>query len=183
MDVLDYMERESRATFAEAMRSYTETHERGYRLATVVLPAAGALAAYAAAEWSAGRLRVAVLAAALALCWFLVIGALLWFGMRAYQLSDGATPGSLMRAYEPMPGAWDEVCYPDASPRREGAYPGGPLVDLRRRELLTVDLRISAYQAAVTERAEWLHWAYRMLALSPLAPAAAALALALLGRW
>lgn len=183
MDVLDYMEREARLTLAEAMRSYTETHERAYKLLTVLLPAAAAVAVYAVNEAGTGRVRTAALAGALALCWFMVAGTLAWFGMRAYQLSDGATPGSLMRAYDPMPGAWDEVCYPGEAIHRDGAYPGGPLVDLRRRELLTVDLRISAYQAAVTERAEWLHRAYRLLALSPLVPAAVVLVLAALGRW
>lgn len=174
MDPLDYIERESARTLSLLMAEYAASHERVYKLLTLLVGGAGALGSYTLA-------KVSVLAppaewvplAALALWWFAIAAWLMGRGVQSRRLGVGATPNVLGESYTAKGGDFGV----DRAQENQLA-----LANTRLAELATQQVRIQGYGDACAARAKAMDAAYWAVAASPVPPLLA-VAVGWLSRW
>lgn len=175
MEPLEYMERESTRTLSLLMSEYAASHERVYKLLTLLVGGAGAVGSYVLsrmavasppAEW--------VPLAVLALWWFAIAAWLMWRGVQSHRLGVGATPNVLGSSYSAKGGDFGV----DVTSENQLA-----LTNTRLAELATQQVRIQDYGDACAARAKAMDAAYWAAAASPLPPLLALAAVWLVGRF
>ena len=162
MEPLDYMERETTRTLGVLVSEYAASHERVYKLLTLLVGGAGALGSYTLARLAAGANRVEWLPlAVLALWWFALAAWLMWKGVQSHRLGVGATPHVLGTSYVAKGGDFGN----ERASENQLA-----LVNTRLAELATQQDRITAFGHACAARAKAMNVAYWAAAASPLPP-------------
>lgn len=159
MDILEYTEGVAAKTLEVARSAYDDLHERGYKLATVLVAGGGAIGAYAL-----GRLGAHVRAvewaplAALALSWFGIAALLVVRAATSKELSPGNGPDNLRDYYK-------------ARLAESPSDANEALTKTRNAELDRVQQRIKSYGEGCTARALAIDSAYRSVAFcSPSVP-------------
>lgn len=162
MEPLDYMEREATRTLGLLMAEYAASHERVYRLLTLLVGGAGALGSYTLSRLTARASLVEWLPlAALALWWFGSAAWLMWRGVQSHRLGVGATPNVLGASYAAKGGDFGV----ERADENKLA-----LVKTRLAELATQQDRIQDYLKACAARAVAMDKAYWAAAASPVPP-------------
>ncbi len=173
MNTLDYIEREARFTFTEAVKSYADTYDRILRVLTLVFGVAGVLTSVAVSLQGEGApVWLFWFAFMTAGSWFAIAAYLATVGLRSNTLSIGPMPYDLATKIGGNADGWYDVTYPDFKDEIADAPAGGALTNLRRSELSLMNIRIEGYKVAATKRARLLNWAYILITASPLVMAA-----------
>lgn len=166
MEPIDYIERETTRTLGLLMAEYAASHERVYKLLTLLIGGAGALGSYALTRLSAPPLQWAPLLA-LTAWWFGVAAYLMVRGVQSHWLGWGGTPNVLCGSFVQKGGDFG------ADRLQENQL---ALTNTRLEELAAHQERIVAYGKACSARARAMDAAYWAAAASPL-PALATLAM------
>lgn len=162
MEAIDYMEREATRTLGVLVAEYAASHERVYKLLTLLVGGAGALGSYTLSRLAAKSALVEWLPLAiLALWWFGVAAWLMWRGVQSHRLGVGATPNVLGSSYTAKGGDFG-VARADENQLA--------LVNTRLAELATQQVRIQDYGDACAARARAMDAAYWAAAASPVPP-------------
>lgn len=160
MNKLDYVEQRSSKTLEVARQTYDDLHERGYKLATVLVAGGGAVAAYALSN-AAGEKGVLSWAplGAMALSWFGIAGQLVWVGLTSRDVSPGNAARNLLGYFDARIDA--------------GQDDQSALLETRKAELDLEQIRFDDYKAGCISRATAIDLAYKSIAVvSPIAPLA-----------
>jgi hypothetical protein len=161
-EILDYAESLSERSLDVARKSYDELHERVYKLATVLAGGAGAMGAYALGKYSDLAAAVQWLPlAVLSLWWFATAGILVLRGAISRTLSPGNGPDNIRKYYAARLAEQP----PEAPSRTTDA-----LRITREAELDLNQKRLRAYSEGCNARSGAVDTAYRMVAVSPVAP-------------
>jgi hypothetical protein len=128
MDMLEFMEREGRATLAEVMREYAAAGERVFKLATLLVGGAGAVAAFVLARLDTLQLWQWAPMALLAGAWAAAAGRLILRAGGSHVLGYGADTAQLENLFESKGG---DFVNPSASP---GLFAAIRLAELRRMD-------------------------------------------------
>lgn len=158
MEPIDYMERETTRTLGLLMAEYAASHERVYKLLTLLIGGAGALGSYALTRLAAPAMQWAPLLA-LAVWWFGIAAYLMARGVQSHRLGVGGTPNVLCGSFVQKGGDFG------TERQQENQL---ALTNTRLAELTTHQERIMAYGRACSARAHAMDKAYWAAAASPL---------------